>query len=63
VDILSGRRPAQVGTAVPDDRQQRQDRHAIAVPWYWNIAPNYDATFTGRYYSSRGHASIRSFVT
>ena len=26
----------------------------IAVPWYWNIAPNYDATFTGRYYSSRG---------
>jgi len=26
----------------------------IAVPWYWNIAPNYDATFIGRYYSSRG---------
>lgn len=26
----------------------------VAVPWYWNIAPNYDATFTGRYYSSRG---------
>jgi LPS-assembly protein len=26
----------------------------IAVPWYWNIAPNYDATFTPRYFSSRG---------
>ncbi len=26
----------------------------IAVPWYWNIAPNYDATITPRYYSSRG---------
>ena len=26
----------------------------IAVPWYWNIAPNYDATLTSRYYSSRG---------
>jgi LPS-assembly protein len=26
----------------------------VAVPWYWNIAPNYDATFTSRYYSSRG---------
>jgi LPS-assembly protein len=26
----------------------------VAVPWYWNIASNYDATFTGRYFSSRG---------
>jgi LPS-assembly protein len=26
----------------------------IAVPWYWNIAPNYDATFTSRYFFSRG---------
>jgi LPS-assembly protein len=26
----------------------------VAVPWYWNIAPNYDATITPRYYSSRG---------
>ena len=27
----------------------------IVVPWYWNIAPNYDATFTSRYFSSRGY--------
>lgn len=26
----------------------------FALPWYWNIAPNYDATLTGRYFSSRG---------
>jgi LPS-assembly protein len=26
----------------------------IAVPWYWNIAPNYDATITSRYFWSRG---------
>lgn len=26
----------------------------IAAPWYWNIAPNHDATFTPRYMSKRG---------
>jgi LPS-assembly protein len=26
----------------------------VAVPWYWNIAPNYDATFTARWFSTRG---------
>jgi LPS-assembly protein len=26
----------------------------VTVPWYWNIAPNYDATFTTRYFSQRG---------
>lgn len=26
----------------------------LAVPWYWNIAPNYDATFTPTWYSRRG---------
>ena len=24
------------------------------MPWYWNIAPNYDATFTPRLLTSRG---------
>jgi LPS-assembly protein len=27
----------------------------IMVPWYWNIAPNYDATFTSRWFSARGY--------
>ncbi|WP_018873401.1 LPS-assembly protein LptD [Thioalkalivibrio sp. ALJ16] len=26
----------------------------IATPWYWNIAPNYDATFTPRVMADRG---------
>jgi LPS-assembly protein len=26
----------------------------VAVPYYWSIAPNYDATITTRYFSSRG---------
>ena len=26
----------------------------IGVPWYWNIAPEYDATFLPTYYSKRG---------
>jgi LPS-assembly protein len=26
----------------------------VAVPYYWNLAQNYDATLTGRWYSSRG---------
>ena len=26
----------------------------VAVPYYFNLAPNYDATLTSRYYSSRG---------
>lgn len=27
---------------------------AVGVPWYWNIAPNYDATLLPTYYSKRG---------
>jgi len=27
---------------------------AVGVPWYWNIAPNYDATLLPTYYSRRG---------
>lgn len=26
----------------------------LETPWYWNIAPNYDATFTPRAFSKRG---------
>lgn len=27
---------------------------SLAVPWYWNIAPNYDATFAPSWFSKRG---------
>jgi LPS-assembly protein len=26
----------------------------LGIPWYWNIAPNYDATFLPTYYTRRG---------
>jgi LPS-assembly protein len=28
--------------------------YSLSTPWYWNIAPNYDATLTPTYYSKRG---------
>ena len=28
--------------------------YSLAIPWYWNIAENYDATLTPTYYSKRG---------
>jgi LPS-assembly protein len=28
--------------------------YSMSVPWYWNIAENYDATFTPTYFSKRG---------
>ncbi len=28
--------------------------YSLSIPWYWNIAPNYDATLTPTYYSKRG---------
>lgn len=27
---------------------------SLSVPWYWNIAPNYDATLSPTYFSKRG---------
>ncbi|HJY40252.1 MAG TPA: putative LPS assembly protein LptD, partial [Steroidobacteraceae bacterium] len=27
---------------------------SLTVPWYWNIAPNYDATFSPTWFSKRG---------
>lgn len=27
---------------------------SLSVPWYWNIAPNYDATFAPTWFSKRG---------
>jgi LPS-assembly protein len=28
--------------------------YSLSVPWYWNIAPNYDATLSPTYFSKRG---------
>ena len=39
------------GVLFPVDRQQRQSGTMLAVPYYWNLAPNRDATLMTRYYS------------
>jgi len=42
------------GFLIPEIKTSNQRGFELATPWYWNIAPNYDATFTPRYMSKRG---------
>ncbi|HEX7115314.1 MAG TPA: LPS assembly protein LptD [Steroidobacter sp.] len=42
------------GFLFPSIGTSSRNGSSLAVPWYWNIAPNYDATFTPTYYSKRG---------
>ena len=42
------------GLLFPNGGNSSRSGTALSVPWYWNIAPNYDATFTPTWYSNRG---------
>lgn len=42
------------GFLIPDIGTSSRNGAEISVPWYWNIAPNYDATFIPIYFSERG---------
>ena len=42
------------GILVPTFGSTRQTGFDLTVPYYWNIAPNYDATFAPRYMTRRG---------
>ncbi len=42
------------GFLAPSFRQADNTGFEILIPWYWNIAPNLDATFTPRYMTKRG---------
>jgi LPS-assembly protein len=42
------------GWLIPDLGNSQSRGVDIAAPWYWNIAPEYDATITPRYMSKRG---------
>lgn len=42
------------GFLTPTPGYSTRDGVELAVPFYWNIAPNADATFTSHYLSSRG---------
>ena len=42
------------GILTPEIGSSGRSGNEIRVPWYWNIAPNYDATITPRLLTSRG---------
>jgi LPS-assembly protein len=42
------------GWLIPNFGTSRQRGLDISAPWYWNIAPNMDATITPRFMSERG---------
>jgi len=44
----------QTGFLFPSFGTTNRSGAELAAPFYWNIAPNYDATFTPRYLSKRG---------
>lgn len=44
----------QSGLLVPTVGQSNKTGFDFTLPYYWNIAPNYDATLTPRYMSRRG---------
>jgi len=42
------------GILTPEIGSTGRSGNEISVPWYWNIAPNYDATITPRLLTNRG---------
>ncbi|MDT8319597.1 MAG: LPS assembly protein LptD [Xanthomonadales bacterium] len=42
------------GFLYPSISQNSDSGMEVSVPWYWNIAPNQDATLEPRYFSNRG---------
>lgn len=42
------------GFLIPTPGYSKRNGAELAVPFYWNIAPNADATFTSHYLSNRG---------
>ncbi len=44
----------QTGFLFPSMGHTTQSGYSVTLPFYWNIAPNYDATFTPTYYTERG---------
>ncbi|HEX5961341.1 MAG TPA: LPS assembly protein LptD [Rhodanobacteraceae bacterium] len=44
----------QTGFLYPSFGQRSRAGFFVSIPFYWNIAPNYDATFTPVWYADRG---------
>ncbi len=51
----------QSGFLYPQFGFSSDDGFDLRVPWYWNIAPNRDATFTGRWIQDRGSMLASEF--
>lgn len=44
----------ETGFLYPSFGMSKNSGKEFTLPFYWNMAPNYDSTFTGRYLSERG---------
>ena len=42
------------GFLFPTIGSSSRSGYSLSVPWYWDVAPNYDATFTPTYFTRRG---------
>jgi LPS-assembly protein len=42
------------GFLFPTIGSSSRSGYSLSVPWYWNIAENYDATLTPTYFTKRG---------
>ena len=49
------------GFLLPSGGYSSEDGLDLRIPFYWNLAPNYDATFTSRVLSKRGLAMESEF--
>lgn len=49
------------GLLIPNAGHSSRDGYFYSQPFYWNIAPNMDATFTPTYYTSRGWQLVPEF--
>jgi len=49
------------GILTPEFGSSGRSGRALSVPYYWNIAPNYDATLTPRLLSDRGFQVLSEF--
>ena len=58
---LPAHRRAQVRLAAALDQHRQQERPAVSIPWYWNIAPNRDATLTPLLSAKRGAGAEAEF--
>ena len=48
------------GILTPEIGSTGRSGNELSIPYYWNIAENYDATFTSHWFSARGYVMKRA---